>query len=348
MNCIYIDRTDIMFKKCKSRKKYGNFCKKHRSLYLLKDNIIVKHRYTNDLRDYKRNDYINSILEIYPYRKIKSLSKQKLADMYLSIIDKNLYFENHQSDIIKIQSLFRRKKTICDILRGIGYFYKDLCKNSEDFYYMTTITETPDIYIFTYRDLSNSIWFFDMRSFYKLLQNNNENPYTRETIDNKVLERFNLLKYKLLQQKLTLDIEITFTTDRENTIKQKTVDICSTLSQFGYYCDIDWFLSLSLNRLKRLYKKLEDIWNYRTFLSYEMKSNISPPQGILFDIPINEIYDKTDVLEVQGIILNYISTFNNATSLDNKRLGYMYFLIGLSEVNPLCLECHEWIQFALH
>ena len=185
MNCIYIDRTDIMFKKCKSRKKYGNFCKKHRSLYLLKDNIIVKHRYTNDLRDYKRNDYINSILEIYPYRKIKSLSKQKLADMYLSIIDKNLYFENHQSDIIKIQSLFRRKKTICDILRGIGYFYKDLCKNSEDFYYMTTITETPDIYIFTYRDLSNSIWFFDMRSFYKLLQNNNENPYTRETIDNK-------------------------------------------------------------------------------------------------------------------------------------------------------------------
>jgi hypothetical protein len=141
---------------------------------------------------------------------------------------------------------------------------------------------------------------------------------------------------------------MTFTADRQTTIKQKTVDVCSVLSQFGYYCDIEWFLSLNLNRSKRLYKKLEDIWNYRTFLSYEVKSSISPPHGIIFNIPIIEIHNKTDVLEVQDIILNYISTFNNATTLDNKRLGYMYFLIGLSEVNPLCLDCHEWIQFALH
>ena len=54
-----------------------------------------------------------------------------------------------------------------------------------------------------------------------------------------------------------------------------------------------------LNRSKRLYKKLEDIWNYRTFLSYEVKSSISPPHGIIFNIPINEIYNKTDVLEIQ-------------------------------------------------
>ena len=113
MSCIYIDRTDTMFKKCKNRKKYGNFCKSHRSIYLLKDNIIIKSRYTNDLRDYKRNDYINSILEIYPSRKVKSLSKQRLADIYVLIIDKELYYKNHQTDIIKIQSLFRKKKFEC-------------------------------------------------------------------------------------------------------------------------------------------------------------------------------------------------------------------------------------------
>ena len=106
-------------------------------------------------------------------------------------------------------------------------------------------------------------------------------------------------------------------------------------------------MSLNLNRSKRLYKKLEDIWNYRTLLSYEIKSCISPPNGILFDIPVNQIYEKTDILEVQDIILNYILTFDNANTIDNKKLGYMYFLIGLSEVNPLCLESHEWIQFAL-
>ena len=348
MSCIYIDRSDIMFKKCKSRKKYGNFCRKHRSLYLLKDNTIIKARYTNDPRDYKKIDYINSITEINPSLKINRLSKPRLADMYLSIINKELYFKNHQTDIIKIQSIFRRKKARLDVLRGIGYFYKDLCKNCEDFYYMTTIIETPSVFIFTYRDSKKSVWFFDMRSFDKLLQTNNENPYTREEIDNITIQRFNRLKLKLQQQNIDININMTFTADRKTTVKQKTVDICSTLSQFGYYCDIEWFLSLNLNRSKRLYKKLEDIWNYRTFLSYETKSSISPPHGILFNIPIIEIHNKTDVLEVQDIILNYISTFNNATTLDNKRLGYMYFLIGLSEVNPHCLECHEWIQFALH
>lgn len=348
MSCIYIDRKEIMFKKCKNRKKYGNFCKKHKNLYLLKDNLIIESRYTNDMKDYRKIDYINSILNICPDRKIKSLTKSQLVNIYLSIINKDLYFENNIKNIIKIQSLFRRKKANCDILRGIGYYYKELCKNNEDFYYMTTIQDTPDIYIFTYRDSKKSVWFFDTRSFDKLLQTNDENPYTREEIDNITIQRFHRLKYKLQKQKVNINIDITFTADRKTTVKQKTVDICSVLSQFGYYCDIEWFLSLNLNRSKRLYKKLEDIWNYRTFLSYEVKSSISPPHGILFDIPIIEIHNKTDVLEVQDIILNYISTFNNATTLDNKRLGYMYFLIGLSEVNPHCLECHEWIQFALH
>ena len=35
---------------------------------------------------------------------------------------------------------------------------------------------------------------------------------------------------------------MTFTIDRHKTVKQKIVDISSTLSQFGYYCDIDWFV----------------------------------------------------------------------------------------------------------
>ena len=96
-----------------------------------------------------------------------------------------------------------------------------------------------------------------MRSFYKLLQTNDENPYTREDIDNITIQRFHRLKWKLQQQKVDINIDMTFTADRQTTVKQKTVDICSVLSQFGYYCDIEWFLSLNLNRSKRLYKKLK-------------------------------------------------------------------------------------------
>ena len=64
------------------------------------------------MRDYRKIDYINSILNIYPDRKIKSLRKNQLVNIYLSIINKDLYFENNIKDIIKIQSLFRKKKKI--------------------------------------------------------------------------------------------------------------------------------------------------------------------------------------------------------------------------------------------
>ena len=46
-------------------------------------------------------------------------------------------------------------------------------------------------------------------------------------------------------------------------IKQNTIDLFSDIDYCGYYCQPEWFLSLSMVYLKKLYKNLEDIWNYR-------------------------------------------------------------------------------------
>ena len=35
--------------------------------------------------------------------------------------------------------------------------------------------------------------------------------------------------------------------------------------------------------MKKLYKSLEDIWNYRSQLSLEMKTLICPPNGVIFN-----------------------------------------------------------------
>ena len=43
-----------------------------------------------------------------------------------------------------------------------------------------------------------------------------------------------------------------------------------------------------------------------------------------------------------------VSKFNNAITPGDKKLGYMFFLIGLSEVNRYCFDAHEWIQYALN
>ena len=41
------------------------------------------------------------------------------------------------------------------MLRGPGYLMKSLCKNDEDFYFMTNPLETEDMYFFSYKDNSN-------------------------------------------------------------------------------------------------------------------------------------------------------------------------------------------------
>ena len=104
---------------------------------------------------------------------------------------------------------------------------------------------------------------------------------------------------------------------------------------------------MNISKLKSLYKKLEDIWNYRLMLTDEIKSRIAPPNGLVFNIPINDIYDMTNKYEIIDIILNEVNKFNNAISIEDRKLGYMYFLIGLSEISIQCLQAHEWIQFIL-
>ena len=74
---------------------------------------------------------------------------------------------------------------------------------------------------------------------------------------------------------------------------------------------------------------MEDIWNYRLNLSYETKARISPPNGIAFNIPVVEVNAITSTLQLQEIIINEVSKFNNAITEDDKKLGYMYFLLGM-------------------
>ena len=47
---------------------------------------------------------------------------------------------------------------------------------------------------------------------------------------------------------------------------------------------------------------------------------------------------------LQELILNEIMKFSNAVTLEDKKLGYMYFIIGLGFVSKECLESHPWLM----
>ena len=48
---------------------------------------------------------------------------------------------------------------------------------------------------------------------------------------------------------------------------------------------------------------------------------------------------------IQEIIINEAMKFNNAVSLEDKKLGYMYFLIGLGTISIDCYNSHPWMMY---
>ena len=127
--------------------------------------------------------------------------------------------------------------------------------------------------------------------------------------------------------------------------KPKVIDLFSQIEQFGYEGNMDWFLSLNVRRLKKLYRSLEDIWNYRLQLDQTTKDRISPPNGLVFNIPVNDVQRLNNKENIQEIIINEAMKFNNAVSLEDKKLGYMYFLIGLGEISLDCYNSHPWMMY---
>ena len=332
MNCQCIN--------CNNNIKYGDFCYKHRKYYLInKDETINKSRFTWNIKDYTIKNLRKSI-NYHVYNK----NKKEIYSLYISIMnDRNEY-----KNIIKCQSIVRRYIVQKQLLRGYGYFNREISKNDEDFYFMTDKKDIPNIYYFSYKDDNNNIWCFDIRSFKKLIEYKNENPYTREIIHDDIIIKANKIINNLKKRNINIEIDKLILKDKKDIVKQKCVDLVSNISEQGYFCNIEWILSLSTINLKKLYKNLEDIWNYRAYLTNDVKSRIAPPNGIVYNISIREVYNMNNKYDIIDLILNETNKFNNAIENSDKILGYMYFLIGLSEISEECLQSNPLINFALN
>lgn len=345
-----------------NNKKYGGYCRSHKGYYLLHDDLIIYSRFTGRHNDYLKSDILKTLSFLSPDKGWEKVKKEYLFNTlkdYFEIVEPSSSFENKllmnikylEEDILKkvriIQIKTRKNKDVN--LRGIGYLDKSKCNNDTDFFTYDKIDETDDKYFFSYKDSKSFIWFFDIRSFNRLIEMGHGNPYTRDEIPSDVIEKSKKLSNLLRltdEDNLIDNQEIIMT--KSQILKQKTTDIFSQMDQYGFGCNIEWFLNLHPRKLKTLYKNMEDIWNYRLNLTSEMKSSISPPNGIVFNIPIFEVNNMMGKLQLQEIILNEVCKFNNAINGECKKLGYMYFLLGLGTVSVECYHSHQWLMHAIN
>jgi hypothetical protein len=335
-------------KDCSNKKKYGEFCYKHRNMFLLDtNNNIILNNYTYNKKDYNKVDMINLLIKYYDKKQLNKLSKNELFIKFNDRVINLINYNNNISKIILLQSAIRRYLIYKLVqLRGEGYLNKNICKNDEDFLFMTNIKEIENDYFFSYKDNLNNVWFFDIRSFIKLINDSNKlNPYTREEIDISVQQRAIKLMKVLNNKNICTVIEEYNPTSIILKVKQRVVDLFLEINTHGFNCNVDWFLNLTLHKLKLLYRSFEDIWNYRAQLSNLVKCNISPPHGILCPISILTINNISLRHELQNIILQEVERFKNAISTSDTKLGYIYFLVALGEVEPRCLESNPFLAY---
>ncbi len=335
---------------CNSKNKYGEYCYKHRRNYLCKGKCIVIEKFTNKEADYLKNDIMNTILKIEPSScfTIKS-SKKNLFEVLVKLIEDGFkkYDTKDVQIIIKLQTQIKEKiDNQVNILRGPGFKNHKICNNDTDFYSYDLIEDINEKYFYSYKDTSDFVWFFDIRSLNKLIEMKQPNPYTMKEIPTNVLE-----EVKKLNERLNLDKsdELIDTKNikktRKQIIKQKTIDLFADIDGTGYYCQPEWYLNLPRNYLKRLYKNIEDLWNYRLMLTPEIKSEICPPNGLNFTARVSDVMRYNSKEDLQELILNDVIKFTNATSEEYKKLGYMYFIVGLGSVSRDCSEAHQWLAF---
>jgi len=337
--CKFMDSDNL----CKFNCNYGDYCYKHRRDFLIVNDDISRDRFTGLSKDYLKNDLVR-------YRKNKMRRKSLLSgkEELFQEISKHITTINgyhkldHTKEIIMIQSLFRGR-SIREKNKGLK------CNNDEDFYTYDELKNVPKQFFYSYVDNGNIRWGFDIRSLDKLLQMGFHNPYTTEPVPPNIIDD---VKNKISIMKLDPayeDLTDSIVRDRKETIKQKIVDLFSFIEQSGYTCHVEWFTSLSLRRLKELYKQLEDVWNYRSQLSNAMKRNICPPNADIFKTPMIEVMNYNEKEDLQELILHEVMKFTHAETDSDRKLGFMYFLIAFGMVSQQCYLAHaEWLSFMMN
>jgi len=326
----------------------GGYCYRHRKEYLVDNDIIILSHFTSNSKDYTLKElkryYNHHITSKTPSYKFKKLDYFKAIELIYSRYKELSYDSNR---LIKVQAVIRRYLINKQIkLRGIGYLNRKLCNNEEDFYTYELTEDINPIYFFSYKDENRKYWCFDIRSLKKLIDMNYGNPYTIEPIPDLIKSKVDVLINYLQKQNIQVSIDNTVITDRNTQVKQRFVDLFAQIEYSGYSCDVNWILDLNTAKLKRLYKELEDIWNYRANLALSVKKDIVPPDGRLCVMPVQDYINCSVKIELQEVLANSLIRLLGARTPSDMNLGFMYFLIGLSMVSNPCYIVHsQWVQY---
>lgn len=310
-----------------------------------------KKRNTNKTFIYK--EQIKNTLDYLKIEYNKN-SKKKILETQLFSFYKSISEKDNTKDIIKINKIKNYWKKYLNNKRlsiyGPGFLSKSSCINQEDCFTMEDINDIPDKFFFSIKDKKNCIFFFDVRTFNKLMSKKKINPYTREPIDDISILKFNKRKEYMKQNNIDIifpeELEYIKNLSPEQKIQNKIFSIFQTIDELNVMAGgtkLSWFNNLNVSQLKKYYRVLEDVWNYRASLSLSQKKEIVPENN-MFSFGVNYILQLNNTVKLKNIILNEMDKLiNSAPNVANRHTGAYYVLIALTEVSPECANDMPWL-----
>ena len=246
---------------------------------------------------------------------------------------------------IQVKTVDNEEKVTKTINRPlITNFNKNKYQNKTDFYSFDDIETIP--LEFFYEHQEGNQWFaFDIRTLHDYVQACNplepiKNPYTHVDFSvDKILEIKKLHK-KVSKSHIVNDYKETVELSPEKQLEWRVLEVFQKINELGHYAEYKWFWELNLVQLKRMYHELEDLWNYRLFLTAEQKKKILHGYFPFIQYSVST-FNKINILnDARKVLIGEIDKFvtmgktEGKNGNDNKYTGSIIILTALVQVSP--------------
>ena len=203
-----------------------------------------------------------------------------------------------------------------------------------------------DYYFFTSIEENGFIYGFNVISVYNLMKKETPfNPYTRTPFSpefKQMIHRRMKLNYlmKKTDHPIYHDIKMP-------SYDSKITELFQKKDYLGNYKQVEWFMKLNMDQLKKFILELYDIWDYRAQLTNTVKIKICPPLGKPFlRVPIHTI-DHHVQIEIP-LLRRYCYSImdellNKSESVEHHCLGSYYILSALTLVNKEVADAIPWL-----
>ena len=230
-------------------------------------------------------------------------------------------------------------------MRGPNINSLDELTNNEDFFSFDKLESIDKELLFIIEE-TKFTYGFDIRSFKKLIETTNKNPYTMTDFTGEIKDRYKKRVEQLKNKKISLDYEPEKQMTPEQEFYQRVLKVFIKMDELNVVAsgtNPNWFLELSLNQLKKMYRVLEDIWNFRSNMTNEQRNNIVPGNNI-FRYPLLWFLNIDEKEKIQLLLLNEMDKLvSSASNINDKITGCYYILIALTEICPNIANELPWL-----